>query len=217
MLAFRLRRVPAFERLGGLGCPRSVRPSASHIAGIGAGVPTTRRAFRAALSWNAGVGWSCRNRRDSRIGGVVVQFRQLKGLTGLPLEQVRHQFRNENVRTVLPVTADDTGRETLLVATTYALAIVTGETGSQGERWMTRWAPWDVVRPNDEIEPITGTPDDAYRLLVHVDRLTFEARLAGEAGDGHWKTSSSRRTHVTRYRQRPPDAGRRWSGSGPTR
>ena len=113
-----------------------------------------------------------------------MRFKQLQGRTNLPIDEIRRSFRNEDVRTVLPVTAGTGQRESLLVATPSALAIVTGSTESEGGRPMTRWAPWDVVRVSDENQA-NGLPepaDDRYRLAVFVGGLRFDAEAFGEEG-----------------------------------
>ena len=114
-----------------------------------------------------------------------MRFKQLQGLTGLPIDQLRRQYRDADVRTVLPATAaeDRVGaRDSVLVATTDALAVVSRERGSSRSRASTLWAPWDVVRVSDEEEPMTGPASDEHRLVVHVGRLRFETCLPGEPG-----------------------------------
>lgn len=111
--------------------------------------------------------------------GISLRFGDLEGLTTLPIERLRDRFRNEEVLTVLPVRADGSSRDSLLVATTTMLAILTGETTPTGG-WMTRWAPWDGVGFADL--DATAADDDTYSLTVLVDRLRFHAELHGEPG-----------------------------------
>jgi hypothetical protein len=112
-----------------------------------------------------------------------MRFKELESLTDLPLEEVRQQFRNEEVIAVLPARGDVAGREALLVATPIKLAILIGDAGPTGYHWLTHWAPWDAVRlvDEDEMDP-EPDEDGTYRLAVHVDGLTFHARLPGSAG-----------------------------------
>jgi hypothetical protein len=102
-----------------------------------------------------------------------MRFRQLAGLTSLPIEAIRSAFHGEDVSTVLPVNDARDGTDTVLVATDVALAMVTGEAGPNGSRWLTRWAPWSAVR-------ISGSSHS--RLTVQVGPLTFVADPAGEEG-----------------------------------
>ena len=88
-----------------------------------------------------------------------MRFKTLEDLTSLPVRQIRRQFRNEEVRSVLPARAAVNGTESLLIATTSALAIVAATSGSP--RWVTRWAPWDSVHTADDVES-TGQPDDGH-------------------------------------------------------
>jgi hypothetical protein len=111
-----------------------------------------------------------------------MRFKTLKDLTSLPLAQIRRQFRNEEVRSVLPARAAINGTEALLVATTTALAIVTAASGPRGGRWVTRWAPWDCVRPADIIESTGRSHDSAHYVSVMVDRLRFDSSLPGKMG-----------------------------------
>ena len=108
-----------------------------------------------------------------------MRFRNLKGLTSLPIEAIKHRFRNEDVLTVLPVSSSVVGRESLFIATPSMLAIVTGHAHHESEEWMTQLAPWDVVRLADGR---TDAEDDTHRLVVHVGSLTFEAALSGPEG-----------------------------------
>lgn len=111
-----------------------------------------------------------------------MRFKQLQGLTGLPIDQLRRQFRDADVRTVLPATeTEDSGaRDSVLVATAGALAVVSREGSSRRSRASTLWAPWDVVRVGNEDDPMTAP--DGHRLVVYVGGLRFEARLPGELG-----------------------------------
>ena len=105
-----------------------------------------------------------------------MHFRDVQGLTGLPVEHVRHRFRGEEVITVLPVRTD-TGRQSLIVATPSKAAVVIGETPIS-EHWMTYWAPWDTVRIVDD----QATDDGVYELTLSVGRLTVDAHLLGREG-----------------------------------
>jgi hypothetical protein len=113
---------------------------------------------------------------------VVVRFMQLRGLTGLPIERIEHQFRNEQVQAVLPARVEARAIDALLVATVSALAIVIADTSGSDGRWMTRWAPWDVVRLSDGTDPWTESFEDEYQLFVDVGQVRFESRLGGQAG-----------------------------------
>ena len=105
-----------------------------------------------------------------------MQFADLQGLTGLPVEHVQHRFRGEEVITVLPV-CTDAGRQSLLVATPSKAAVVIGD-APVSEHWMTYWAPWDAVRIIDD----QATDDGVYGLTLSVGRLTFDAQLSGREG-----------------------------------
>lgn len=109
-----------------------------------------------------------------------MRFGELKGLTSLPINLVRDQFRYEEVLTVLPVWDAATSRETLFVATRPMLALLIPVRVPQ-RHWMTRWAPWDVVRIADPGAP-PGQEDEVYRLSVMVGNQTFGAQLHGEPG-----------------------------------
>ena len=111
-----------------------------------------------------------------------MRFGDLEGLTSLPIERVRHQFRHEEILTVLPVSGDVAGRDSLLVATSSWLAVLTGEADPKSDQWMTRWAPWDAVRFANEGEAAADADEETYHLTVHIDGLTFQARLSGPAG-----------------------------------
>jgi hypothetical protein len=106
-----------------------------------------------------------------------MRFRNLEGLTDLPIDAVKHRFRYEQVLTVLPVHGAFAGRDSLLVATPTELAIVTADTRRR-DRWMTSLAPWDVVRLG-EVESEAGT----HHLAVDVGNLTFHAELWGPKGE----------------------------------
>ncbi len=108
-----------------------------------------------------------------------MRFGDLEGLTSLPIDQVRDRFRNEEVLTVLPVHDEVGSRDSLLVATTTMVAILTGEPDpSRG--WMTRWAAWDAVRFAD-MGAAAGR-DDEFFLTIVIDRVRFHAELHGETG-----------------------------------
>lgn len=111
-----------------------------------------------------------------------MRFEQLRTLTGLPVDRIRRRFRNEEVGAVLPATVGDGAKESLLVATSQALAIVTGDRMGDGEDWMLRWVPWEVVRISDGTNPWTAAVDDEYQLFVEVGGLTFTTSLPGEDG-----------------------------------
>lgn len=114
-----------------------------------------------------------------------MRFRNLRGLTSLPIERILRQFRNESVVTVLPVSDEGGGRDSILVATPSALALVTGDAGPRSDHWMTQWAPWDVVRLTDEAEAMPEpdvNADEEYRLTVLVGGRRFAARIRGELG-----------------------------------
>ncbi len=111
-----------------------------------------------------------------------MQFMQLRGLTSLPIDRIVNQFRNEDVRAVLPALVRARTADVLLVATTPALAIVIADPRGREGPWMTRWAPWDTVRLSDGADPWTEQLDDEYQLFVDVGRVRFESRLIGEKG-----------------------------------
>lgn len=112
-----------------------------------------------------------------------MRFEDLEGLTNLSIEGVRQEFRDEDVITVLPVSEDVSGSDSLLIATPSKLAVLTGDRGAASGHGMTYWAPWDAVRLADESEPVP-VPDEegTYRLAVHVGDLAFHARMSGPAG-----------------------------------
>jgi hypothetical protein len=109
-----------------------------------------------------------------------VRFGELRGLTSLPINRVRDQFRYEEVLTVLPVWDAATSRETLFVATRPMLALLI-PIRVPGRHWMTRWSPWDEVSIVDSGAP-QGQDDDVYRLGLRVGSQAFHAQLRGEAG-----------------------------------
>jgi hypothetical protein len=106
-----------------------------------------------------------------------VRFGELRGLTSLPIDRLRDQFRHEDVLTVLPLVDAATGRETLLVATRQSLAVLIPVRVPPGE-WMTRWAPWDTVAIP---EPPTSV-DEVHQLTVLVGSQRLGASLQGEPG-----------------------------------
>ena len=64
-----------------------------------------------------------------------MRFRNLTGLTGLPIDCIRHRFRNEDVLTVLSVKGELAGREALLVATPNTLAVISDHRHASLQRW----------------------------------------------------------------------------------
>jgi len=111
-----------------------------------------------------------------------MRFGDLEGLTSLPIDRVRHRFRNEDVLVVLPVTADVAECEALLVATAFKLAVVTAVEHPEGDQWMTQWASWDTVGLAVEGALAAATEEETYGLTVDVGGLTFHARLWGPKG-----------------------------------
>jgi hypothetical protein len=111
-----------------------------------------------------------------------MRFRSLRDHTTLPVEDVRRQFRNEEVRSVLPVRSAAGCIDSLLVATTSALAIVSAGPSQGDGRWLTRWAPWDVVRVVEDVEAVATEGEVRHGVDVQVDRLRFESNLPGEMG-----------------------------------
>lgn len=111
---------------------------------------------------------------------MTVRFGELRGLTSLPINRVRDQFRYEEVLTVLPVRDAGSGHETLFVATRPTLALLT-PVRLPPRHWMTRWAPWDSVTIADPGDP-SGQDDELYRLGLLVGSRAFHAQLRGEAG-----------------------------------
>ena len=106
-----------------------------------------------------------------------MRFRNLEGLIDLPIDAVKHRFRNEQVLTVLPVHGAIAGRDSVLVATPSELVIVTTDP-LRRDHWMTTLAPWGVVRVGD-VESEVGT----HHLAVHVGHLVFGAELWGPKGE----------------------------------
>jgi hypothetical protein len=109
-----------------------------------------------------------------------VRFMTIRDVTSLPVRQLRRQFRNEEVHSVLPARAAVNGTESLLIATTSALAIVTAAPGTP--RWVTRWAPWDSVHTTDDVSSRGSSNDSWHHLSVQVDRLRFDSALPGRMG-----------------------------------
>lgn len=105
-----------------------------------------------------------------------MRFEDLHGLTSLPVEHVRHRFRNEDVITVLPVRGA-TERDSVFVATPGKLAVVTN-VSPVAEHWMTYWAPWDAVRVADAEAGDAGV----HGMTLWVGSLSFHARLTGPEG-----------------------------------
>jgi len=106
-----------------------------------------------------------------------MRFRNLKGLIDLPIDAVKHRFRNEHVLTVLPVHGSFAGRDSLLVATPTRLAIVTAD-ARRRDRWMLSLAPWDVVRTGE-----VGSEAGSHHLSVRVGNLALHAELWGPKGE----------------------------------
>ena len=139
-----------------------------------------------------------------------MRFLTLKDQTVLPVERIRHQFRNEEVRSVLPARLAGGTSDTLLVATTSALAIVTGVPGSP-RRWLTRWAPWDAVHFGGRIETRHQRGHDVHHLAVRVDRLRFESYLPGRIG------LRAMRDFVDASRARQTEVALSWAALTPVR
>jgi hypothetical protein len=106
-----------------------------------------------------------------------VRFRNLEGLTDLPIDAVEHRFRNEPVLTVLPVHGVVTGRDSLLVALPAELAVVTADRRRR-EGWLTSFVPWEVVGLG-----VVRSESGTHRLNVYVGALTLEAELWGPSGE----------------------------------
>jgi hypothetical protein len=106
-----------------------------------------------------------------------MRFRNLEGLTDLPIEAIRHRFRNEPVLTVLPVHGAVTGRDSLLVALPAQLAVVTADMGGR-DGLMMSFVPWEIVGLG-VIRSESGT----HRLNVYVGSLTLLAELWGPQGE----------------------------------
>jgi len=111
-----------------------------------------------------------------------MRFGDLAGLTSLPIERVKHRFRHEDVLTVLPVSGEIAGRDSLLVATSPRLAILTTVEHPESHQWMTQWASWDTVGLAVEGALAAATEEETYGLTVDVGGLTFHARLWGPEG-----------------------------------
>jgi hypothetical protein len=111
-----------------------------------------------------------------------MRFGDLAGLTSLPIERVKHRFRHEDVLTVLPVSGEDAGHDSLLVATSPKLAILTTVEHPESKQWMTQWASWDTVGLAVEGVLAAATEEETYGLTVDVGGLTFHARLWGPDG-----------------------------------
>ena len=103
-------------------------------------------------------------------------LKDLQSLTSLPVEHVRHRFRNEEVVAVLPTLAP-AGQDSILVATPPKLAVVVGG-GPMGGYWMTYWTSWDTVRIADD----EASEDGWYGLRVSIGERMFQARLHGLQG-----------------------------------
>ena len=106
-----------------------------------------------------------------------MRFRNLEGLIDLPIDAVRHRFRNEPVLTVLPVHGVVTGRGTLLVALPTELAVVTADRGG-GEDLMISYVPWEVIGIG-----VIRSDSGCHRLNVYVGTLTLQAELWGPSGE----------------------------------
>lgn len=111
-----------------------------------------------------------------------MRFRSLRDHTTIPVEDVRRQFRNEEVRSVLPVRSAAGCIDCLLVATTTALAIVSAGPSQGDGRWLTRWAPWDVVHVIEDVDEVVTDGEARHGVDVQVDRLRFESNVPGEMG-----------------------------------
>ncbi len=108
-----------------------------------------------------------------------MRFGDLEGLAARDVEQLSHRFRNEEVLAVLAVRTAEGSRDSLLVATTTMLAVLTFE-AAPSAGWMARWAPWDVVRFTDMFAPLAD--EDLFFLTIQVHRTRFHAELRGETG-----------------------------------
>ena len=106
-----------------------------------------------------------------------MRFRNLEGLTDLPIDAVRHRFRNEPVLTVLPVHGAITGRDSLLVAMPDHVAVITADPRRR-DGWMTSLVPWEAIGLG-----VIRAESGIYRLNVYVGRLTLEAELWGPMGE----------------------------------
>jgi hypothetical protein len=110
-----------------------------------------------------------------------VHFTQLRGLTSLPIEPIGRQFRDEDVRAVLPARLAARATEALLVATSSALAIVVAAK-APAMRWKVHWAPLEAIGLSDGTDPWTEAFEDEYQLFVDVGRVRFESHLEGDVG-----------------------------------
>jgi len=111
-----------------------------------------------------------------------MRFGDLEGLTSLPIEGVKHRFRHEDVLTVLPVSGEVAGQDSLLVATPLRLAILTTVEHLESDQWMTQWVSWDTVGIAVEGALAAATEEETYGLTVDVGGLTFHVRLWGPEG-----------------------------------
>ena len=106
-----------------------------------------------------------------------MRFRNLEGLIDLPIDAVRHRFRNEPVLTVLPVHGAITGRDTLLVALPDHVAVLTADPHRR-EGWMTSLVHWEAMGVG-----VIRSESGIHRLYVYVGSLTLEAELWGPMGE----------------------------------
>ncbi len=111
-----------------------------------------------------------------------MRFGDLEGLTSLPVDGVKRRFRHEDVLTVLPVSGEVAGRDSLLVATPPRLAILTTVEHPGSDQWMTQWVSWDTVGLAVEGALAAATEEETYGLTIDVGGLTFHARLWGPDG-----------------------------------
>jgi hypothetical protein len=105
-----------------------------------------------------------------------MRFRNVAGLTDLPIYAVEHRFRNEPVLTVLPVRGAIAGRDALLVALPTELAVIIADP-ERRDGWMTYLAPWEVVVVGD-VESEHGI----HRLVIHIDSLVLQVEQWGPKG-----------------------------------
>ena len=106
-----------------------------------------------------------------------MRFRNLEGLIDLPIDAVRHRFRNEPVLTVMPVHGAITGRDTLLVALPGEVAVITADRHRR-DGWMTSLVPWEAIGLG-----VIRAESGIYRLNVYVGSLTLVAELWGPTGE----------------------------------
>ncbi len=111
-----------------------------------------------------------------------MRFRNLKGQTGLPVDKIRHRFRNEDVLTVLPVSDGMTGRDAILIATSAKLAFVIADGRASSEQWVTYLSPWDSVSLDVDVGMATAGDDGITHLAITIGSLSFGATLAGPRG-----------------------------------